>query len=256
MAIRIAVPTKKYFKPLIDNFDKIKDQYDLELLIAPEDKVAEMLMEGEAEIGLLNPLDYGKLLLSNEFEIIPTTCLSAASYSDLEKIYFAENLTSISSIGLETKDPFLELITKITLLEKYNFETNSSIFEGSAEKALKKFDAVLSSEIIPGKPNSLDLTEEWFDTFEYELPLGFWVTRMDADTKTFAEVTLKIAKEELPDTLPMVEEVKKADTNYEREGIIKLQFDRSTESAIDDILELFYQLGYLDEMIDAKISQN
>lgn len=256
MAIKIAIPDKEYFRPLVGNHSFLVQAEEIDITFLPEDDIPELLDKGFADLALLNPLNYGKLLLNEEYDIIPTKCLSGVSFSELEKIYFAENLTGISSVGINEKSSFLEIISKIILQEKYNFETQFNPTKGSLQEALLLFDAVLTSQKIPGKINSLDLTEEWFDTFEFELPLGFWVAKKSDNLEKFTDLTHKIAQENLADFVPLWEEIQNSSTNYEREGRIKYQFDSDTEAAIDQILELLYQLGYLDEMTDSKISLN
>ncbi len=228
----------------------------MEIVFGEEDSIAELLSISEADIALLNPLSYGKLLLNGEYDLIPTTCISTLSYTDLEKIYFGNNLIEINSLGLPEPNNFLEIITKVILQEKYNFEVTSNLFEGSAVEALDKFNAILTNEKISDNFNSLDLTEEWFDTFEHELPLGFWVARPGENSELLTQITREISAQNLSASQSVQENVSKSNTSYEREGEIKYTFDTKTEEAIDNILELLYQLGYLEEMTDAKISMN
>lgn len=254
--IKIAVPDNDYFKILTENLKEVSAQYDLELIIAKENKIDELLINEEADIALMNPLNYGKLLLNGEYGLIPTTCISALGYSDLIKIYFGQNLKSITKLGIGNEEPFLELIAKIILMEKYNFDVTVSRFTGNKEDALKQYDAILTYDKIENYSSSLDLSEEWTDTFEYELPFGFWVSRVSENAEKYAEITRAIAAKNLPNAQSMHEDIRKAETNYEREGEIKYLFDNKTEDAIDNILEILYQLGYLEEMTDSKISEN
>jgi hypothetical protein len=251
MPIRIAFPEKHYFKPLIDNVSKVISDYDTNIEFVNEEKAMKMLDSGEVELAFLNPLTYGNLTSLENFSILPTTCLSAANYSNLEKIYLNDNLKVIETFGIHSDTFFLEYITKIILIEKFDFDIKAEYYDDIAEYNLFKFDAFLSEENI-STLKSLDLTEEWFDSFEFELPLGFWVAKKNADTEKLKEITFKLATNDL-ENVRVYEEVHNGDLEYEREGFIKYRFDAQTEKAIDEILELFYEMGLMEEMKDSKV---
>ncbi|OGU58887.1 MAG: hypothetical protein A2X64_01930 [Ignavibacteria bacterium GWF2_33_9] len=253
--IKIAVPNKNYFKILIDNFSNKASEYGLELMQTSETEIEKLLVNDQIDIALLNPLNYGKSLLSDEFELIPTTCLSGVNFTDLEHIYFSKNLVNIHNLGIKENEKYISLITKIVLSEKYNFEIITDTYENAAND-FHKFDAILTDEKIEGNQNHLDLCEEWHDAAEYELPLGFWVAKKGHDAELYAKIINEIASDELKDQSLVNENIVKTHTTYKRDGFIKYKFDTDTENAIDNVMELLYQLGYLKEITESKISQN
>lgn len=257
MPIKIAFPKKEYYKVLIENFQEIEKKFDLEMIFCNDKEAADLLKTGGADLALLNPLTYGLILQSDEYKLLPSTCISAINFTNLEKVYFAENLKFISTVAMESDDLFIALITKLILLEKYNFETKTSVFNGKVKDALKQYEAYVTTKTCDKTHSPLDLSEEWFDTLEYELPLGFWVIKNDSDSDSdlMMNITKELSKEELPYSIKVNEHILENETDYQREGEIKYQFDSQTETAIDNIMELLYQLGYLDDIADSKIVQ-
>lgn len=255
MPMKIAFPKKEYYKVLIENFQEIKNKFDLEIIYCNDKEASDLLKTGGTDLALLNPLTYGLILQSDEYKLIPTTCLSAINFTNLEKLYFAENLKFISNVAMESNDLFIALITKLILLEKYNFETKTSVFDGNVKDVLRKYEAYVTTKTCDKTHSPLDLTEEWFDTLEYELPLGFWVIKNDSDSELMMNITKELSKTDLPFSIKINEHIHENETDYQREGEIKYQFNSQTETAIDNIMELLYQLGYLDDIADSKIVQ-
>jgi hypothetical protein len=254
MSIKIAIPKKEYLFPLLSNFENSKKEFDFEILFANEEQIAEMLLEQKIDIGFLDPLSYGNLLLKDDFEILPTTCLSVLGFSKLCTIYFSNNLVEVSYLIANKNDAFLATIAKILISEKFNFDPEIKYLSDSLPSELKSNEAIVLTEQNNNFPISIDLSEEWEDSFETILPIGFWVIKANQIDTNYKQLTKSLFLYNDAPVLPIVEEVHTQKAHYERQGEIYYTFSESIESAIDNLLELLYQKGFLDEMTDSKIN--
>lgn len=254
MAIKIAVPTGKYINNLIANIDEASKLYDLDLIYAREKDIPTLFLNHSIDLALMNPLNYGKLLETNPYSILPTTCIAAQGFSRLATIIFEANLIELKKIAVLDKDSFLAIATKIIYDEKYDFgikliEQNSGKSSGG-----NTYDAVLSFEKDIENPSTMDLTEEWTDNFALEMPLAFWVIPENTDIELMKNITLSLIKKETPNPEVIHEHFHSGALSYERQGEIHWRFYPELEKAIDDTLELLFQLNYLKLLSDSHIA--
>lgn len=254
MPIKIAIPNKDYLLPLLSNFENTRQEFDFEIFFANEEQISEMLLEDKIDAGFLDPLSYGNLLLKDDFEILPTTCFTSFGFSKICTIAFSDNLIEVNSLLADKNETFLATIAKILISEKFNFEPQIIYYEEMAPKELKNTEAIVLTKQINNFPISLDLSEEWEDSFETLLPIGFWVIRSSQQNSQLKELTKSLFSYYDTPTIPITEEVLTKNAHYERQGELNYLFSEKVESAIDNLLELLYQKGYLDEMTDSKIN--
>jgi predicted solute-binding protein len=254
MSIKIAIPDKIYLKPLINNFPEVTSKLDCELIFKDENEIVDLLKKSEIDIGFLDPLHYGKLIMDDEFDLLSSTCFSAKGFTKFANIYFKENLVAIHTLAINNKEDYIATIAQILLEDKYNFDIKIEQFKDVLNYIPQECDAVLTTTDKQISEHSLDLTEEWYDNFEFELPIGFWVTAHQDDTELFKFLTNEIFDKNLNKKEEVLEEVHTRNAHYERSGEINYQFTDNTEKAIDDVLEILYQLGYLEEITDTRIS--
>ena len=255
MAIKIAVPKGKYIENLISNLVETSKHYDLELIYSKENDIPNLLLNKSIDLALMNPLNYGKILESEPFRIVPTTCIAADGFSKLATIVFEENLIELKKIAVPEKDSFLAIATKIIYDEKYDF--GIKLIEQSDEKPknTNDYDAVLSYEKDMEKPGTMDLTEEWADNFEFAMPVAFWVMSEKADTEHIKKITNSLTKKDLTNPEVIHEHYHSGALSYERQGEIHWNFYTEFEKIIDDTLELLFQLNYLKLLSDSHIAE-
>ncbi|HRT67681.1 MAG TPA: hypothetical protein P5216_02960 [Bacteroidota bacterium] len=253
MSIKIAVPKGKFINNLIENFEHTKDQYNIELIYSKEMDIPNLMLNNDVDLALMNPLNYGKILEISPYKIISSTCIAAEGYSKLATIIFGDNLTKIENIAVTEKNSFLAIATKIIYDEKYDFNIKLIDQDNSKSKELNTYDAVLSYEKDIKETGTMDLTEEWTDYFGIALPIAFWVVPDKSNIEQMIQITRQLIKKDINDPEVINEQYKSNETSYERQGIIHWHFYSELEKAIDDTLELLYQLNYLNLLSDSHI---
>ncbi|MEN6296121.1 MAG: MqnA/MqnD/SBP family protein [Chloroherpetonaceae bacterium] len=255
MSIKIAVPEGKYINNLIANIDAAKNKYNLELIYAKEKDIPQLLLNKSADLSIMNPLNYGKLLETEPFRMLPTTCINALGFSRLATISFKEDLMELKKIAAPDKDSFLAIATKIIYDEKYDFGIKLVELSKEEKKSSISFDAELSYEENIEYPSTMDLTEEWSDNFNYAMPIAFWVISESADVELMKNITQELILKDLPNPQVIHEHYHRGAISYERQGLIQWQFSPELEKAIDDTLELLFQLNYLTLLSDSHIAE-
>ena len=253
MAIKIAVPKGKYIENLISNLVETSRVYGVELIYSKENDIPNLFLSKSIDLALMNPLNYGKLVETEPFHIIPTTCVAANGFSRLATIVFEENLIELKKIAVPEKESFLAIATKIIYDEKYDFSIK--LIEQTLDKPnnANDYDAALSFEKDIEKTGTMDLTEEWTDNFEFAMPLAFWVMSEKADAEQMKKITNSLIKKDLANPEVIFEHYHSGALSYERQGEIHWNFYPEFEKVIDDTLELLYQLNYLKLLSDSHI---
>lgn len=251
MSIKIYFPSNEYLENLTTNFDKVQKKYEI-IKIDEKVNLKEALNQNEIDLALVDPITYANISSEIEYSIVPTKCLMAAGYTGIGSIYFAKYLREISSIAYCPNNKYLALLSKIVLKEKYSFEIEATELEKVSLGDLKNYDAILCTEKFDESPNSLDLTEEWFDTFEYPLPIAFWIALENFDYEGISKITELLYNPQEKDN-QVLDKHKTPTSQYERSGLIINDFSDEAIKSFEEIIQLFYQLGYIEDMKDIRI---
>jgi len=251
MSLRIFFPSNNYLADLTKNYNFISAEIDL-VRIGENENIIDLLNNNEVDLALIDPLTYSSISGEYEFAIVPTKCLVAAGYTGIASIYFAKYLREIESIAFDAQNKYFALLTSIILKEKYSFETQITELTETSIKDLKNFDAIISTNQFEGYNNSLDFTEEWFDTFEFPLPIAFWVAPEHYDYDTITKITELLY--DINKTENEITDVQKdTGSSYEQEGMIINQFSDEIIKYLEEIIQLFFQLGLIENMKDIRI---
>lgn len=240
MKYNIAVFENNLTAPLFAKADRE------ELIITDETGVASKLADGSADIALMDPISYLRAFKKTDLRILPATVVAAAGYTELINLSFKQNLKTFSKLSTSFVSEYLIRISMITLSERYSMECEINTTTNDDT------DAVLTMYGEPIGDNSLDITEDWFDSFEFPLPIAFWAVRADFDATDAIDLVKSIADDDLIPIEP-INELTDSTTYSARGGEIFWQWDDRLESALDEVFEMLYYYGYSSEIYEAKI---
>ncbi len=251
MSLRIYFPSNSYLADLTKNYNNISNRLDL-TKIDEKLNLIYLLENREVDLALVDPLTYSSISSENDYAIVPTKCLITVGYTGIASIYFAKYLREIENIAFSSQNKFFAIISSIILKEKYSFETKLVELNEIKLDDLKKFDSIIDTKKFDGYNNSLDFTEEWFDTFEYPLPIAFWIAPEEYDYDSIKQVTeLLFESQKSQDIITDFQQT--LYSYFEREGLIINEFSEEVIKTLEELTQLFYQLGLVDNMKDIKI---
>ncbi len=250
MSIKVYFPKNDYLINLVKNFENLTTRYDL-VEFNKFDNIIEAFNNNQIDLALVDPLTYAQISGELDYLIVPTKCLSAIGYTEIATIYLGEHLRRIRNLAYCPQNEYLALLSHILLNEKYSVDIETTKTHEISIKSLESFDAILSTDKFDYK-NTLDLTEEWFDTFESPLPLAFWIVSEKYATDLITEITNNLFNYQDQENLT-THILEKVTNHYEREGMINYDFSDGFINSLDEIIQLFYQLGVVDDMKDLKI---
>lgn len=254
MSLKIYIPPNNYLSNFSYNISQLSREFDI-ILADKNIDLMELLNNNELDLALVDPLTYANIMSETEFAVVPSKCLAIAGYSGIASIYFAKYLRKIESLAFHPNNKFFAILSSIILKEKYSFDIKAIELNDISINELKRYDTILDTNMYDNFNNSLDLTEEWFDTFEYPLPIAFWITPVHSDFDTITQITNSLYNSNKPEEL--INDLKKiSNSYYEREGLIINNFSMEIIKSIEEIIELFFQLGIIDNIKDVRILGN
>ncbi len=252
MNIKIGVPNKEIYNFLLDNSSAIKDEYGIQIFRDDEEKLLRLFMDNRLELMLMSPLSYGKGMGSSDFRIIPGPCLSSESYTGLASIYFNRNCNNFKSLAAAKENDFLTIASRIILAERYNsfpeiFETKLPL-----DEMLQKYDTALVLEKSTGNDFALDLSEQWFDTYEFPLPLGFWVCKAEDYPKDIEQIVSKLTSDN-GEEQQIFDNMEVNGNLYSREGYLIKKWSEDVENSLFETLQLLYMLQIYEDIPAVKV---
>ena len=251
MAIKIYIPKNDYLAELVKNFGYISSKYEL-VQFDTNDNIIEAFNNNEIDLALVDPLTYAQITSEFDYYIVPTKCLSAIGYTGLATIYFGQNLRSIQSLAYCSPNEYFSILSSILFNEKYSFEVKTTKISELSIQTLENYDAILSTQKFSKYKNTLDLTEEWFDTFETPLPIALWIVSEQYAKDVIKEITNNLFNYQDNENLT-IKIVDDAPNQFGREGTINYNFSDEFVNSFNEIIQLFYQLGIIDDMKELKI---
>ncbi len=251
MKNKIAVPDTPYLKDLFANSDKVKEEYDLDFFVVPEDKIGEFFHNHRFDLALLSPAEYVMGIGKADYRIIEGPCMAAEAYTKLASVYFNPNLADITTMGSPTPDNFLIKIAKLILAERYDMHPQLLKYKGNVIDALKNHDAVLSLDTINELEATLDITEEWYIDYNAPLPLAFWVCRNEEAPADVKNIVNKLAIDFFKTDIIIHDE--SDDASIVREGRILRNWNEDIAQALVDVTELMYYHQIIPEIGDVKM---
>lgn len=246
-AITIAVPDNPIFDVFVKNFREEVGEYSFRLIRATDDICAEMLLNNHAEIAFVTPLGYGMAVTKVDYRIIPAYCLIADGFTGIGSVYFNPSLKSITLIGTTNKKSYMTLAGELVLSEKFDLEPQvEEKRSGTIDDMLTVSDAVITWTDEDYRMASLDISEEWKDSFGFPMCLGFWVCRPDELPDDIQEILISFSGGISEQFVTDAEHIHEQDTNADLElqgarvGSIRSIWNDDSEALISQTIELLY----------------
>lgn len=252
MKNRIYIPSNFTFPQIFANAKSICEEHNIDLLEVEEKICREHTLLNRSILSLLSPLGYGLGVRKADFRIIPTKVVAYVGYSGDYSLYFKKGLKSIDKIGVRNPDDYITHISKILLSERYDIEADFVKTNLDLPEALEEYEAVLSRERNRDF-HSLDICEDWFDTFEIPLIFATWVTRNEEEPEDIIELTRKFADKNLIDEIAISTNSGLGEEHHNREGQILTKWDDDIQNAYEQTLELLYYHRLITEIPAIKI---
>ena len=253
MKIKLAIPKNKVFDRLIKNVENSGLENELIVYRVEETQCFELLNNHRVDIAFLSPLAYGFGVGKSDFQIIPGPALISNGYTKLASIFFKKGSESIKKVASTNPDDFLTVIGSIILAEKFDIHINLEKSDLSKEEILKDFDAAILPEASLINDNALDIGEEWFDTFELPLPLGFWVCRANEFDDKIIDLIHRIAIDDIKRESHIREDENIKDKYYPRNGKLVWYWTEDIKEALEQVLHFLYFHQFIDEIPEVKI---
>lgn len=247
MPIKIGIIEENLLSPLYHNYENIKEKYNIELYSGSGDYISQLYKKGQLDIILVDPISFGKLTGEAENQIIPTHCLALESHTQKAHLEFNPEAKNVDSIYYAQADEYFGLIARILLAERYNSFPNLVKDAKDSDVQVKRGEAKQDSV-------SMDLSEIWFDTYEFPLVMGLWVCRKDLEKCDPSELTKALFNSELSDEKPVVSVVKGDGFEYEAEGNLHYKWTEDIAQSLSQMMELFFMSQIIDKV--PQISEN
>ena len=253
MSIKIGIPNREIYNPLIEQFEQIKAEYDLQLFRDTEDRLAELFSKKKLDFAILNPIGYANGIGIADYRIVQQTCLAYENYTGELSIYFNRNAHQFKSMATAKETDYLTVIARIILAERYDSFPEIKEMKVDLQTMLEKCDTAVVWQGSTGNDFALDISENWFDTYEFPLPIGFWVCRADDHPEKINEIIAKLVNPEMPDEYPIMEHFHVADTEYERDGNVHYRWSEDIEAALNETMQLLFVLNILEAVPEIKL---
>ncbi len=249
MNINIAVPNNPVFSKLYSNAEFINNFNKISIFEVNESEIFNLLYGERVDIALMTPLSYAQGIKSSDFRIIPGPAFSLEGFGGLASIFFQKGLQSIESSVSPTPDDYLIQMGRILLSEKFDIIVNLQNKKSSIDDLLKDFHSVIAWNDTEPKNDLLDITEEWYDSFEVPMPLCFWVCKADSQLEGMEEIVKNLA---VPG-LPTEEEINFDDGeahHHEEFGPRTGKLIWTWSNEYEEILEQTLQLLYFHQLVE------
>ena len=250
--MRIAVPENKLFSKFTNNLISISEKNDIQIITASEKRCTELLHSNRVDIALLSPLGYGLGVNNVDYRIIPGPALATHGFTSIASIFFKPGLKNVTSCIAENPDDFIMIIGRLILEEKFDLLLNIGQNKGSVEELLKIADSAMAWQRHTPGDVSLDISDEWFDTYEMPLPLMFWVCHYDDTTEDYFRLIRSLFSTD-NEFEELVIDDERISEDYIRSGKLTWVWDNDFEDALAETLSFLYFHQLLPEIPAIKL---
>jgi len=245
--IRIGVPNNHIYSGLINNNEDCKKNRDIEVFRLPENQVSSLFADNRFDMALLTPLGLGRIFTKSDFRIVPTRILASNSFTGLASINIAGNLRNIHELMVpETSDYWVQ-IAQILLSERYGIFPKIKSYKNAVELLEGSCSFVYNHQNLSGQ---LDVSEDWFETYEIPLIYGLWIVRNEEEPENLIEIIEEIAGKGIENEIQIIDE-KYAD--YDRRGSIITKWDLDMEESLEQIYQLLFFRQLIDKLPSIKL---
>lgn len=253
MKINIAVPDNQVFSPLIFNKEKICKEFDINLLIVNETKAADLMLKNLVDAALLSPYGYGLGVTQADYRIIPGPCLASYGFTSMASLFFRQGLKTIEKVVSPAPEDFIMRIGRLLLAETYNLLLDVEKRQGNSSELLNHADAALVWEESSHSLTALDISEEWSISYDFPLPLAFWVCRSEEYPEKISEIIHALADNELIDEEDIIDEDSPGNMHEKRAGKLFWRWNDEIETATEQALQFLYFHQLVPEIPEVKV---
>lgn len=250
--LTFAVPSGDIFSPLVARSGEHRI-----ITAANENECAALLKNHRADAALISPLHYGIAATEVDYRLVPATGIFLEGYTDIASIWLKSGLSQFPRFVSSAPDDFIVTVGRVLLAERYGLRPECIYASADmlSSEFLREGCAIGYRGDIVAIP-SLDITEDWLDSFETSLPVAVWTCRQDDDIPNdLPDIIRGLAIEDIAVDIPMVEHIC-GDSDYKREvlrsGIIYRQWKDSSIEDFETVLDLLYYHQYLSVIPEAK----
>jgi len=237
----IIISNNKLLEPLYNNLNK--KEFNIEIL--SELKCIQEIKNNNFDLALISPLVYTSVLGINDFRIIPANMLILEDYTNSLTINIKQNRQFLQKIYFSEINEFMIIATKLVLLERFNISPELTI-------NIEEADIIVNNEKdIITDCFDIDLTEDWYDTFEVPLVTGFWIVNNE-NTEVIKDA-IKLVNNF--SNILQKEEVITKDYNetYLRIGKKYWTWNDNFRQYFEKIFDILYYNGYSEHIADVKL---
>jgi hypothetical protein len=250
MKIRIGIPNNAIFSKLYINSDLIKEKYNLEIIILPEQEILKLFKARRLDIALLTPLGYGSGVKIADYRIIDGPCLASIGFTGYASILMKSGIKNIQKLNSNSADDFMMIIGRILLAERYdiNLKLESQKLENSLLFADSDVSIIWGNETEA--PIKFDISEDWYDTYSFPLPLAVWCTYGDDPIDNCKSIIHDLADASLKE----FEDIKLIDSYGEEKSCELIwKWNDDFKNAIDEMVQLLFFHQYISEVPKIKL---
>lgn len=244
-SISIAVPNNPAYDVFVEHFTEQVGAHRFRLFRVTDDQCAELLLHNRVEIAFITPLGYGSAVTKADYRVIPLYAFMSHGFTGLGSVYFNPSLKSINTVGMQNKNSFMAHAGQLILSEKFDIDpTVQEQSQGTVDTLLTGNDAVIAWTNEDHREASLDISEEWKDSFGLPLCMGFWACRPDELPENIAEILKGFSGKTTRQLFTDAEHIpheEDADLELEsRVGALSYEWTDESESIISTTLEILY----------------
>jgi hypothetical protein len=245
-SISIAVPNNPVYDVFVEHFTEQVGSHRFRLLRTTDDQCAELLLNNRVEIAFITPLGYGSAVTRVDYRIVPLYAFMSHGFTGLGSVYFNPSLKSIYTIGTQNKNSFMTCAGQLILSEKFDIDPIvQEQSQGTVDTLLASNDAAIAWTNEDHREASLDISEEWKDSFGLPLCMGFWACRPDELPENIADILKGFCGSSKRQLFTDAEHIPHDDEDIDLElesrvGALSYEWNDESESIISTTLEILY----------------
>jgi len=218
--------------------DNLGINNDLSLINIEQDEIVKKLSNGLIEAALVDPATYSKLKKNNDVRIVPCSALFFEDYTKTIGLIITESKSELNKLSLPFSSYYIFQVAKLLLAERYHV-------------SIMDVPSIGGSEIVMNNENAtLDISEDWYESFKFKLPLLFWVVKYD-DGKVLLEDYVNIFN-----SISLTQDEFFTTEDQTRQGRIIRHWDKECEESLDETLELLFYHNIVAELFCSKLYSN
>ncbi len=196
---------------------------------------------------LLSPIDFA--MNASQYLVVPGSAVSSQSGNESIVVHFRHGLRAVRTLAVQPVSASDIILAKILLAERFDIEPRIMPVAGTLETMLERADAALLAgdaalQSVAGRPEALDLVEEWIAATDLPYVHGFWCAR-ERGLSESEWMMLGGLPEGLPEPAPGGEGTSAVD-------LFSYDFSENVQEGIQEFLRYAYYHGILPDVPDLR----